>query len=310
MSKATVVCLTPVKNEEWILERFLQAASIWADVIIVADQNSSDRSREIVKSFNKARLINNTNPDFNEPERQKLLIDESRRIPGKKLLIALDADEFLSGGAWETEEWQSMLEQKEGTIFRFKWPFITNDFKHFWNGDKCTQPFACIDSDDLHHIGSEIHSCRIPTLNCTQEIDIDSFSVMHFQFTDWKRMESKHRWYQCYERINFPEKSPVEIFRRYSHMYSVSQSDLKKIPNEWFSAYSLEGVDPTATKFLPDYYWDKEVQRMVEEYGSEKFKYIDLPGNNNLLLKYLRLTKGWKYTILERVLVKLKRVLQ
>ena len=28
-----IICLTPVKNEEWILRRFLRLASLWADHI-------------------------------------------------------------------------------------------------------------------------------------------------------------------------------------------------------------------------------------------------------------------------------------
>ena len=42
--RAKVICMTPVKNEEWIMERFLAAASLWADCIIVADQHSQDRT--------------------------------------------------------------------------------------------------------------------------------------------------------------------------------------------------------------------------------------------------------------------------
>jgi len=27
----TIICLTPVRNKAWILDRFLQATSLWAD---------------------------------------------------------------------------------------------------------------------------------------------------------------------------------------------------------------------------------------------------------------------------------------
>ncbi len=46
--KPVLICLTPIRNEAWILERFLQCASLWADYIIIGDQNSDDGSREIV----------------------------------------------------------------------------------------------------------------------------------------------------------------------------------------------------------------------------------------------------------------------
>ena len=78
MKTPQIICLTPVKNEAWILERFLECASLWADQIIIADQGSDDGSREIARSFNKVQLIENSAKVFNEPERQKLLIEAAR----------------------------------------------------------------------------------------------------------------------------------------------------------------------------------------------------------------------------------------
>jgi glycosyltransferase involved in cell wall biosynthesis len=49
--KPTIICLTPVKNEAWLLDRFLQATSLWADFIIIADQMSTDGSQEIAKKI-------------------------------------------------------------------------------------------------------------------------------------------------------------------------------------------------------------------------------------------------------------------
>ena len=40
------ICVTPVRNEAWIIDRFLAAAKTWADHVIVADQQSSDGTLE------------------------------------------------------------------------------------------------------------------------------------------------------------------------------------------------------------------------------------------------------------------------
>ena len=69
--KPIVICLTPVRNEALILDRFLKATSLWADHIIIADQMSTDGSREIAKKHPKVTLIDNLSETFNEPERQK-----------------------------------------------------------------------------------------------------------------------------------------------------------------------------------------------------------------------------------------------
>src|SRR5689334_16635952 len=46
-SSPRVVVVTPVRNEAWILDRFLAVASRFAERIIVADQRSTDDSRAI-----------------------------------------------------------------------------------------------------------------------------------------------------------------------------------------------------------------------------------------------------------------------
>ena len=96
-SKPIIICLTPVKNEAWILERFLRCASLWADHIIVADQASEDGSREIAQRFEKVTLIRNESSDYSEAARQRLLIAQPHReIAGPRLLVALDADDCLT----------------------------------------------------------------------------------------------------------------------------------------------------------------------------------------------------------------------
>ena len=83
-----IICLIPVKNEAWILERCLQSASIWADHIIVADQGSTDDSIEIAKRFNKVILVDNsTNEDFNEYNMRSPLFNEAEKIEGPKVLF-------------------------------------------------------------------------------------------------------------------------------------------------------------------------------------------------------------------------------
>ena len=48
----TVICLTPVRNESWILERFRPGASMWADHIVIADQRRTTapvRSQKVTR---------------------------------------------------------------------------------------------------------------------------------------------------------------------------------------------------------------------------------------------------------------------
>ena len=127
MQRPLIVCLTPVKNEAWILERFLKCASLWADHIIIADQASDDGSRDIARSFKKVQLIENSANVFNEPERQKLLIEAARAIPGQKLLIALDADEFLTANFLGSRDWELVMRAVSGTVINFQWACVLPD---------------------------------------------------------------------------------------------------------------------------------------------------------------------------------------
>ena len=97
MATPSIVVLTPVRNESWILERFLAVTSQFADVIIVADQRSTDASREICRRFAKVIVIDNADPEYNERSRQQQLIAAARElVSGAKILMAIDADEILA----------------------------------------------------------------------------------------------------------------------------------------------------------------------------------------------------------------------
>ncbi|MFX4883847.1 glycosyltransferase family 2 protein, partial [Acinetobacter baumannii] len=73
-----IIVLTPIKNEAWILKTFLEVTSFFADHIIIADQGSTDESRDIALSFEKVILIPNNDTRFNEVTRQQLLINYCR----------------------------------------------------------------------------------------------------------------------------------------------------------------------------------------------------------------------------------------
>ena len=118
-----IVCLTPVKDEAWILARFLRCAATWADHIIVSDQGSIDGSRAIAQNCAKTKLIENPAERYDEGARQRLLVEAARSIPndGKRIFIALDADEALSANWRKSPEWHKLLRAAPGTVLAFQW---------------------------------------------------------------------------------------------------------------------------------------------------------------------------------------------
>lgn len=270
MKRPTIICLTPVKNEAWLLERFLKCSSLWADYIIIADQNSDDGSREIAKSFEKVILIENNSLEYSESERQKLLIEAARKISGPRLLIALDADEFLTANFMESPEWLTILNAPIGTILRFQWVNVRPDMVTYW-----TPPiefsWGFLD-DGSQHVGTKIHSPRIPIPQNSTSIILRDIKVLHYQYTDWERMKSKHRWYQCWERINNPNQRAIDIYRQYHHMFDIPAEEIHVIPNEWRSGYEAKGIDMTSIYQPGKFRWDAEVVELIIQHGPLLFK--------------------------------------
>ena len=272
--KKSLICLTPVRNESWILDKFLSSASIWADYIIVSDQNSNDNSADIAGKYEKVRLIKNSCNDYNEFLIRQVLFEEARKIEGDNILIALDADEFFTPDLFFSDELEKILASNPGTVIKSKFVNILPDLQHYWFGPM-DLAWGFVD-DKSEYSAGKIHTNRMIYPKDAEILLLEKIKVMHFQYTDWDRMVSKHRWYQCWERINNPQKSPIEIFRPYHHMYAVKKNELKKIPDEWFDYYKKYGIDLSIVNKKKYYYWDKEVLKYFDKYGTYLFKREDI----------------------------------
>lgn len=269
-NSVNLICLTPVKNEDWILDKFLQSTSLWADYIIIADQNSTDHTKIITEKYNKVKYILNTETGFNEPERQKLLIQEARKIPGKNILFTLDADELFTPNFNSSIELITIINSEPGTVITFDWYNICPNYKDMWLGRKI--PVGFVD-DGSDHKGDKIHSQRIPYSICSPVLECNDIKIMHFQYTDWNRMQSKHRWYQCFELLNNINKT-IDIYRRYHHMYE--NINYEKIPQNWFENYRTQGIDITSVNKKVKLWWDLEVLKYFELYGCKRFQNLNI----------------------------------
>lgn len=269
-----IICLTPVRNESWILDTFLSCTSLWADYIIIADQKSTDNSREIALKYPKVILIENNTDHFNEPERQKLLINEARKIDGKRLLITLDADEFFVSNFQEKKEWNEILSATPGTVFGFRWINLLPGYKKYWSPEGYF-PWAFMD-DGSQHFGQEIHSPRVPLKSWDTIKKITEIRVLHYQYIDWLRMQSKHRYYQILERIKFPAKSAVQIYRMYHHMNAVKNQNLSDSDEHFFSFYEDNKIAIRQVVLEKKVWFDDTVMCLIAEHGKNTFHKEDV----------------------------------
>lgn len=134
-NKPQLIVLTPVRNEAWVLRAFLSATSLWADHIIIADQMSTDGSREIYKDFPKVQVIDNNRQEMHQAATRILLFDAAREyLHGETnaILFALDADEFLAGNFIQSSSWNKIINSKPGDIFLWSWMYLkSNDISLF-----------------------------------------------------------------------------------------------------------------------------------------------------------------------------------
>ena len=272
-----IFCLTPVKDERWILKQFLSHARKWADHIVVADQGSTDGSQSIAVNYPKTTLVDNSLGHYDEGARQRLLIETARTIPveGRRIFVALDADEALSANWRTSPEWAELIQAKPGTVLAFKWVNLLPDSLRGWFSEEPI-PFGFVDDGSLHG-GESIHSPRLPTPDGAPWIVFEDIKVLHYQYTDWARMKSKQRWYQCWERLNNPEKRAVTVFRQYHHMDAAKQRAVDIDP-QWLPDPDDKDSFGTDVSGVGDglYRWDSDVLDVLTEHGTANFRKLNI----------------------------------
>lgn len=263
-----LICLTPMRNEAWVLDKFLSSASLWADHIILADDHSEDESRAIARRFPKVHLIENPAAEFDEAQRQRLLLDEARKIPGPKILFALDADEFLTANYTTSLEWQQILDAEPGSLFYLRYLNVLPTFKRAWIAHRTPAIFV---DDGTPHIGRRMHSQRLPTAPLGDKRELKEIKILHLQFLDWSRMQSKHAWYQCFEHLNL-DLHGVALYRKYHHMDRFARRESLTVPVEahWTADYEAQGIRMSEVLQTP-YWWDDAVVKMLVERGPAFF---------------------------------------
>jgi len=234
MNRPIHIVMTPTRNEAWVIRAFLECNGLWADFIIIADQMSTDGTREIIQEYSRGIghltfdignlphraeviMIDNTNPEFNEAERQSMLVAKAREVAAGRdtLLWGLDADEILPANWQETEDGKYILNSKKGEVFWFKWAQLAPDKKHY--GDSVFYPWLFHD-DGVEPHGNYVrnmHSMRIPYPEKKKQLYyVKDFRVLHCGLLDPMRIAAKNRFYQFVD-WEMNHKSPISLSRNY-----------------------------------------------------------------------------------------------
>lgn len=231
INDTSIVVLTPVKNEDWILDSFLKVTSLFADHIIIADQNSTDNTKVLAAQYPKVTYILNSSNNYDEEHRQILLIEKARElVPGKKLLIAIDADEIITGDSIDSKEWKIICAQKPGTQVYFKKPDALPGLKKIY--DYSNFFLLGFLDDGRKHEGTKFHSPRVP--NSDLRYDSKYIKFLHLALARDKEYNARQRLYMILENVNQTDSLRLR-YRKYSRyiQHLLREEIISPLPNSW-----------------------------------------------------------------------------
>jgi hypothetical protein len=271
------ICLTPCRNEGWLIDNHLKAASRWADAIVVGDQMSDDDTREIVQAHgSKAILVDNTSQGYDEGERHRVVFEAARKLfPGeRKILLAIDADEMLSANWRESPEWEKIKSLPPGSGIYAKWVNINPDCETWFPlGDHFI--IGIVDDGKLCHSPGQFHVPRLLQDPSKPKLYLEDIRLLHFQYVDAARTESKRRAYHVQEWLVNPRR-PIRLFRRLNPLRCVRAGEIEPLDPRWTDGFAGEGFDWCSTRKDGVYRWDKLVLDAIAAKGAPFFSRLDV----------------------------------
>ena len=305
MDKPIHIVMTPTRNEAWVIRAFLECNGLWADYIIICDQMSTDGTREIVTEYIekwkeeggkcKVILIDNTNPEFNEAERQSMLVAKAREVAAGRdtLLWGLDADEILPANWQETEDGKKILNSIKGDVFWFKWAQLAPDKKHYGDSDYFPWLFHDDGVESHGNYVRNMHSMRIPyPIDEKQMYYVKDFRVLHCGLLDPMRIAAKNRFYQFVD-WEMNHKSPIVLSRLYASHRIENQlvDDKYELENEAiafsFNFWSL-------TELGADHTWfDDYVHARLSKYPMLQLRKLDIWDKELLCYYQIEDSRSW-----------------
>ncbi len=280
-----LIVLTPVRNEAWVLRAFLSATSLWADHIIIADQMSTDGSREIYKEFPKVRVVDNTSPYMHQAAARRLLFKETRRILNgntNAILFALDADEILAGDFLHTKAWKTLLSSEPNDCFEWRWMTLKRGdaTKYFLSS---ALYWGVHVSDTLwngYFPDNNIHEWRLPWPDsCHSEQELDDLFSIHFAQLNTLRQQNKVRFYQVSSLQDTKRYNAITLYRQYHTNQPVKYQPLHA---DAFSYYEQNGINILDLIDRQDegQHYTNEIKACFDKNGIEKYAVLDIWDNN------------------------------
>lgn len=283
MSKTKIIVVTLVKDEAWMLDRFLSTCSQFADHIIVSDESTGlDNSLKIYSKYPKVILHHNSGSPVRADLRRQFVFQEARKIScDKRIIIAIDSDEILSANIFDSPEWNTVLNSEPGTLIYLQWVTLWKSYKYYrldspnFYGTYNRQIWVDDGISEIPAVGhQEMHMAYNP-LKAKKYLYLNDIVCLHYQCCNWQRMEAKHRYYRAHEKANIQKLSDLAIYRIYGHFSSNAMAIKNSLP-KWYDGWIKMGIDVTSVSADDLTHFDISVIEMLKKNGSEFFKFQDI----------------------------------
>ena len=275
------ITLMPVKNEAWIIRKTLTALSQFCDLIIVADQGSTDGTSDILNSFEKVHVVENTEK-FHSHHVRTLLLDAARDFEGNNLIFNLDADEIPASPILDPTVMQKYLDLPVGASAIMPWiqlwrsPIRYRSDNSVWSNSR--KPFVFRDDRESGYETKNFaidHAPKVPTKMLQNAIFISEVPLLHFQFVVFERMLAKQRWYRLIEKLTTTNNDEA-INETYVITKDERDIHLDDVPDAWLAGWEVLGLDLTSFPSQDLYWYDVDVLEFFTQHGTKKFQKLDI----------------------------------
>ncbi len=309
--KPIIIVVTPIRNEAWVLDAYLTCTSSWADFIILADQHSDDGSREIALKYPKVILIDNDLVEMNQAATRRRLFQEADKIEGDKIVMALDADEFLTEGFESSEGWRRIMNSKPNEIFCFQWLNLYGDYCHVvpntgfmeWGCHFDTE--MSIAEEYSRCENRAVHEMRIPCLPKSRSnyVFVEDIRFVHLARLNLVRKKNKEDFYQVSSCAKLEKRmNAVTLYRNYNR----PESDITCLHQDVKLYIKDDDCDARDLVKLGDvgHYYIDEMIRIFQRDGVQKYLKLDIWDNPYLIAAGFSPTIPVKYQWLHSYLRK------
>jgi hypothetical protein len=274
-SDRKLVVMTPVRNEAWILPRFLEVTGRIADLIIILDQNSTDGSAELCRAHPKVAFVQNPSTQYDEASRQKILIETARKlVPGPRVLLALDADEIISADAPSSDDWARGMNAAPGTVLQIEKPTFFGDVDtviRYPGGF----PLGMVDDDSAHN-PKLIHSVRVPMRDDSPLLPLDQVKALHYALLRPKASVAKDRMYSAIENVAGTRHLMARRYYYGTRKDYLAEGPVEKTPARWLEGWERQGIDMRSVLDQSPHWQDIELLRLMKKHGERRFWFDDI----------------------------------